>query len=63
MGNSYKLKDTYTGMKITWIRASTLMPGYFIFLDYFRRNFDETFRTKMYGPFLGESLVVLVNNF
>jgi len=40
-------------MKITWMRACVLMPFYFIFLDNFRRNFDELFKSKVVGPFLG----------
>ncbi len=53
LGETWQLKQTFTGMKITWMRACVLMPTYFIWLDSFRRHFDSFFRSNMMGPFLG----------
>lgn len=50
-GESWRFKDTFTGLKITWIRAIFLLPSYFIFLDSFRRRFDGFFRSNLLGPF------------
>lgn len=55
-GRSYKIRDLYTGMTITWMRASVLMPFYFIYLDYFRRNFDTMFTSNIIGPFLASGV-------
>lgn len=60
MGQTYKLRECYTGLKITWMRSCTLMPTYFIFLDSFRRNFDTFFRTNALGPFI--SMMKRFNN-
>ena len=51
-GETWKLKDTFTGLRVTWLRASFLLPSYFIFLDSFRRHFDGLFRSNFTGPFL-----------
>jgi len=51
-GEIWRLKDVFTGLKITWIRASFLLPSYFIFLDSFRRHFDNLFKTNLVGPFI-----------
>lgn len=56
IGKSWELKRTYTGMKITWMRASVLMSFYFIYLDSFRRNFDEFFRSNVFGPFIASGV-------
>lgn len=52
LGETWKLKDTFTGFRITWLRACVLMPTYFVFLDSFRRHFDSFFRNNLMGPFL-----------
>jgi len=52
LGETWMLKNTFTGMKITWMRACVLMPTYFIWLDSFRRHFDSFFRSNLMGPFL-----------
>ena len=59
-GGSWHLRQSYTGLKITWIRGCTMMPTYFTCLDAFRRNFDDLFRTQFIGPFLasGTSSVI-----
>lgn len=51
-GESWKIKNTFTGFKITLIRAQFLLPIYFICLDSFRRHFDSLFRSNVVGPFL-----------
>ncbi len=67
LGETWKLKNTFTGMKITWMRACVLMPTYFIWLDTFRRHFDTFFRTNLMGPFLGKfilnSIYAFLSNF
>lgn len=51
-GETWQMRNCFTGLKITLIRGSILLPSYFIFLDSFRRHFDSLFRTKLLGPFL-----------
>ena len=51
-GESWKIRDSFTGLKITWLRANFLLPTYFICLDSFRRHFDSLFRSPILGPFL-----------
>ncbi len=54
MGKSWKFRDLYTGMTITWLRASTLMPWYFLSLDFLRRNVPYLgYNSNILGPFLG----------
>jgi solute carrier family 25 (mitochondrial carnitine/acylcarnitine transporter), member 20/29 len=60
MGKSWKLKDTYTGFKVTWLRASGLLMTYFVLLDSCRRNFDSAFRNSMIGPFVSSGLSSVV---
>ena len=60
MGLEWRFKDCYTGMGITWLRASTLMPTYFVLIDYFRRNHDNLFRLNIIGPFLGKIINLLI---
>lgn len=55
MGRGWKFRHLYTGMTITWLRASTLMPGYFVSLDFFRRNVAYLgYNSNILGPFLGK---------
>jgi len=61
MGMTWRIKDCYTGMGITWLRASTLMPTYFVLIDYFRRNHDNLFRFNIIGPFLGKNISKIKN--
>lgn len=51
-GVPWKLRDSFTGLKVTWIRSLMLLPSYFIFLDTFRRKFDKVFRSNIMGPFI-----------
>lgn len=54
-GAEWRIKDTFTGLRVTWVRSLFLLPSYFIFLDTFRRNFDKVFEYKnnqILGPFL-----------
>lgn len=52
-GAEWRLRDTFTGLRITWVRSLFLLPSYFIFLDTFRRNFDKVFKyNQVVGPFL-----------
>jgi len=54
MGQNWKFRDLYTGMTITWLRASTLMPWYFLSLDFLRRNVPYLgYNSNILGPFLG----------
>lgn len=51
-GSEWKIKDCFTGLKVTWIRSLMLLPSYFIFLDTFRRKFNFAFQSNILGPFL-----------
>ena len=42
-GQGWKLKETYTGFQITWLRSSLLMPLYFSSLDSYRRITNDLF--------------------
>lgn len=56
MGETWELRKCYTGMGITWMRACTLMPTYFIVFDSLRRHNDELFRSNMMGPFIASGI-------
>ncbi|RNA43790.1 carnitine-acylcarnitine carrier [Brachionus plicatilis] len=50
--STWKLRDSFTGLRITWLRSQFLLPSFFIFLDSFRRHLDGVFRSPFLGPFI-----------
>lgn len=51
---NWKLKDAYTGLGVTCLRANLLMTTYFIIFDSGRRNFPDAFQIPFFGPFLSK---------
>ena len=42
-GQGWKLRATYTGFQISWLRSTILIPLYFMSLDVYRRLTNEVF--------------------
>ncbi|KAH7935718.1 hypothetical protein HPB52_012961 [Rhipicephalus sanguineus] len=60
IGQTWTLRNVYTGFGVTWMRTVGLMTSYFIFLDSGRRNFNEYFQRPLLGPFLISGLAATV---
>ncbi|XP_037501906.2 mitochondrial ornithine transporter 1, partial [Rhipicephalus sanguineus] len=60
IGQTWTLRNVYTGFGVTWMRTVGLMTSYFIFLDSGRRNFSEYFQRPLLGPFLISGLAATV---
>ena len=53
---SWKFRQLYTGLGVTWLRCQGLMNTYFIIVDNIRRNHPEVFKVTFLGPFLVSGL-------
>ena len=55
-GQSWKIRNVYTGFGVTWYRTMGLMTTYFILIDSQRRNFPNLFSAPIIGPFLASGV-------
>lgn len=49
---TWRIKDLYCGLGVTWCRTVGLMCTYFIIVDSMRRHYPEVFASAVLGPFL-----------